>query len=371
MRRRLAVFVTIIQALLFAGHALVYETVVYFWPMLAAPANAFPWLKIGFAALSITFVTASLLAMRTPNILVRIYYTLSAVWLGTFSFLFFAAVALWPVYGLASLIGLHPDKSAFALPFFGLALGASLYGFINAASPRVIRIPVQLENLPPSWKGRTAALVSDVHLGHVRNTGFIRRIVKVVSQLKPDLVFLTGDFYDGTAAAFNRLAEPWSALSPPLGKYFVLGNHEGFSDSTRYLNAIASAGIRILNKEKVELDGLQLVGVHYHDATHSEHFRSVLASIGIDRSRPSILLTHAPDRVPVSAEAGISLQLNGHTHGGQFFPFNLFVKRIYRQFAYGLSRLDKLQCYTTSGAGTWGPPMRVGTNPEIVLIRFE
>jgi uncharacterized protein len=371
VRRRLAFFVTVIQIFLFAGHALVYETAIHFWPSLAVPANGIPWLKIGFVALSITFVTASLLAMRTPNILVRIYYSLSAVWLGMFSFLFFAAVVLWTVYGLASLIGLHPDKSTFALAFFGMALGASLYGVINATSLRVKRITVRLEILPPSWKGRTAALVSDVHLGHVRNMGFIRRIVKIVTQLRPDLVFLTGDFYDGTAAALNRLAEPWTALSPPLGKYFVLGNHEGFSDSTRYLNAIASAGIRILNKEKVELDGLQLVGVHYHDATHAEHFRSVLAGIGLDRSRPSILLTHAPDHVSVSADAGISFQLNGHTHGGQFFPFNLFVKRIYRQFAYGLSRLGKLQCYTTSGAGTWGPPMRVGTNPEIVLIRFE
>ncbi|MGH9748251.1 MAG: metallophosphoesterase [Candidatus Acidiferrales bacterium] len=369
MRRRLAVFVAIIQTLLFAGHAFVYATALYFWPSLAAATN--PDLKITLALLSITFVTASLLALRYSNIVIRIYYTVSALWLGTFSFLFFACCALWPTYGVFSLAGLHPDKGLFAFTFLTVALLASLYGIMNAAATRVKRITVKLDNLPSSWSGRTAALVSDVHLGHVRNMGFIRRIGKLVAQLKPDLIFITGDLYDGTAADLNHLAEPWAALAPPLGKYFVLGNHEGFTDSTRYLNAVASAGIRILNKEKVELDGLQLVGVHYHDVTHAEHFRTVLQSISIDRSRPCILLTHAPDHVPVSAEAGISLQLNGHTHGGQFFPFNLFVKRIYGPFAYGLNELATLQVYTTSGAGTWGPPMRVGTNPEIVLIKFE
>jgi predicted MPP superfamily phosphohydrolase len=255
--------------------------------------------------------------------------------------------------------------------FLSAALLISAYGIINAAAIRVKRITVKIENLPEAWRGRTATLVSDVHLGHVRNLGSIRRLVAKVGQLKSDVVFITGDLYDGTAADYNGLAAPWSTLSVPLGQYFVLGNHEGFSDSTRYLNAVSGAGIHVLNRDKVEIDGLQLIGVRYYDATHAEHFRSVLQAIGIDRSRPSILLTHAPDHVAVSGAEGISLQLSGHTHGGQFFPFNLFVKRMYGLFAYGLNRLGTLQVYTTYGAGTWGPPMRVGTNAEIVLIRFE
>jgi predicted MPP superfamily phosphohydrolase len=369
VRSRLAFFIVIIQLILFSGHAFVYETILRFWSPVSA-AEIF-YLRICFALLSVTFVTASVLTFRYSNALLRIYYSFAAAWLGTFSFLFFASCALWPVYGVAALLGTRPDKQLFALIFLGVAVLASVYGIFNAAATRVTRLTVKRENLPDAWRGRTAALVSDVHLGNVRNFSFIRRIVKMVDRLKPDLVFITGDFYDGTAGDFVALAAPWSSITVPLGKYFVLGNHEGFSDSTRYLNAISRAGIRILDKEKVEIDGLQLIGVHYHDATHAEHFRSVLQAIAIDRTRPSILLTHAPDHVPVSAEEGISLQLSGHTHGGQFFPFNLFVKRIYRVFSYGLNRLGHLQVYTTSGAGTWGPPLRVGTNPEIVLIRFE
>lgn len=369
MRGRLAFFVTVIQLILFAGHASLYETIVYFWPVHSD--SALFYLRIVLAILSVTFVTASLLAFRYFNVAARIYYTLAAAWLGIFSFLFFAGCALWVAYGAASLVGLHPDRQHWAFAFLAAALLLSACGIINAATIRVKRMTVKLDNLPEAWRGRTATLVSDVHLGHVRNLGSIRRLVAKVGRLKSDIVFITGDLYDGTAADFRGLAAPWSMLSVPLGQYFVLGNHEGFSDSTRYLNAVSGAGIRVLNRDKVEIDGLQLVGVRYHDATHAEHFRSVLQAIGIDRSRPSILLTHAPDHVAVSAAEGISLQLSGHTHGGQFFPFNLFVKRIYGQFAYGLSRLGTLQVYTTYGAGTWGPPMRVRTNAEIVLIRFE
>jgi predicted MPP superfamily phosphohydrolase len=369
VRGRLAFFVTVIQLILFAGHASLYETIVYFWPLQSD--SAVLYLRIALAVLSVTFVTASLLAFRYFNLGARIYYTLAAAWLGTFSFLFFASCALWLAYGAALLVGLPPNREEWAILFLAAALLVSVYGIINAAVIRVKRVTVKLQNLPEAWRGRSATLVSDVHLGHVRNLGSMRRLVAKVGVLKSDIVFITGDLYDGTAADYNGLAAPWSTLDVPLGKYFVLGNHEAFSDSTRYLNAVAGAGIRILNRDQVEIDGVQLIGVRYHDATHAEHFRAVLQEIGVERDRPSILLTHAPDHVPVSAAEGISLQLSGHTHGGQFFPFNLFVKRMYGAFAYGLSRLGSLQVYTTYGAGTWGPPMRVGTNAEIVLIRFE
>jgi predicted MPP superfamily phosphohydrolase len=160
-------------------------------------------------------------------------------------------------------------------------------------------------------------------------------------------------------------------LRAPQGAYFVAGNHEQFGDDSKYLRAVASAGVRVLENEKVEADGLQIVGVPYNHASHEGHLRSVLKQIGVDRNRASILLTHAPDRPHIPAEAGYSLQLSGHTHLGQFFPWTWMVRRIYRQFAYGLSRIGKMQVYTSSGAGTWGPPLRLGSNPEIVMLCFE
>jgi len=269
------------------------------------------------------------------------------------------------------MFGLHPDRRVLVGVLFGFALLASLYGVVNAAWTRVKRITVKLPNLPESWRGRVAALVSDTHLGHVRGYGFMKRIVGMLTRLRPDIVFIGGDLYDGTVARVRELAKPWAKLSAPLGTYFVTGNHEEFSDHTKYVDAVAHSGVRVLNNEKVTVDGLQIAGVHFRDSTNDDHFRAILRGMGLDRNRASILLTHAPDRVQIAEEEGISLQLSGHTHGGQFFPFTWITSRLYGKFVYGLQRLGSLLVYTSYGAGTWGPPLRVGTTPEIVLIQFE
>jgi uncharacterized protein len=162
-----------------------------------------------------------------------------------------------------------------------------------------------------------------------------------------------------------------SKLVAPQGVYFVAGNHEEFGDDSKYLHAIEAAGVRVLSNEKVDLDGLQVIGVPYRDATKKEQLASALHGIGLDRDRASILLTHAPDHPDIAEAAGISLQLSGHTHVGQFLPWSWMARRIYRQFVYGLSRIGKMQVFTSSGAGTWGPPLRLGSNPEIVLLEFQ
>jgi hypothetical protein len=187
----------------------------------------------------------------------------------------------------------------------------------------------------------------------------------------PDAIFVAGDLYDGTAIDAAQAAEPLRGLRAPQGAYFVAGNHEQFRDDSKYMQAVRNAGVRVLHNEKIEAEDLQIVGVPYNHATQDEHFRSVLRHIGVDRNRASILLTHAPDRPHVAEAEGISLQVSGHTHVGQFYPWTWMARRIYRQFAYGLSSIGKMLVYTSSGVGTWGPPLRLGSSPEIVLFQFE
>jgi predicted MPP superfamily phosphohydrolase len=320
--------------------------------------------------LSVSFVGVSLLAFRYSNPLVRLFYRLAAVWLGMVSFLFFAAGLSWMVFAAAGLLDLPLNAHLVVQIFFALAVGLSFGAVLNASWLRVRRVGIRLENLPETWLGRKAALISDLHLGHVRNGRFLQRIAALVMGQKPDAIFIAGDLYDGTAIDAPRAAEPLRKLQAPLGTYFVAGNHEQFGDDSKYLQAVAQAGVRVLSNEKVDLDGLQVVGVPYLHATHDEHFRKVLAGVGLVRSRASILLTHAPERPAVAAEAGISLQLSGHTHVGQFYPWTWMARRIYRQFVHGLSRVGKMQVYTSSGAGTWGPPLRLGSSPEIVILEF-
>jgi uncharacterized protein len=367
--RRLIIFIAIIQCILALTHLFIYET----WAFSYAPGGA-PgalWIKLMVGFLSVSFVAASLLAFRYANPLIRAFYKFAAVWVGLVSFLFFAAVASWIIFGAARLAGLEINFHRTVELLFSVAAVVGLYGVFNSGWTRLTRTTVQLANLPVAWRGRKAALISDLHLGPVRNGNFLRRMVRTILQEKPDAIFIAGDFYDGTAIDAHQAAEPLNELNAPHGVYFVAGNHEQFGDDSKYLQAIAAAGVRVLSNEKVEVDGLQIIGVPYRHATHDAHFASVLAGVRLDRGRASILLTHAPDRPAIAEAAGVSLQLSGHTHLGQFVPWSWMARRIYRQFVYGLSRIGKMQVFTSSGAGTWGPPLRLGSNPEIVMLQFE
>jgi len=367
--KRLVVFIAVIQSILWLGHLLLYET----WTFSPAGSDT-PgplWIKLVLGFLSLSFLSASLLAFRYTNAALRAFYRAAAVWLGLLSFLFLAAVSSWIIFGVAQLVGVNVNFHRLVELLFGAAVIAGLYGVFNAGWMRITRTTVQLANLPAAWRGRRAALISDLHLGHVRNGSFLRRLVAKILQQEPDAIFIAGDFYDGTAIDARRAAEPLSKLAAPHGVYFVAGNHEQFGDDSKYLHAIASAGVRVLSNEKVEVDGLQVIGVPYRNATQDGQLASVLRGIGVDRDRASVLLTHAPDHPEIAEAAGVSLQLSGHTHLGQFVPWSWIARRVYRQFVYGLSRIGKMQVFTSSGAGTWGPPLRLGSNPEIVMLEFQ
>jgi predicted MPP superfamily phosphohydrolase len=369
VQRGLIGLIVILQTVLFVSHFLVYETWTFSSPGSQNLGRFWIGLVLGF--LSVSFVAASLLAFRYTNVAVRAFYRIAAVWLGFLTFFFFAAVFSWILLAAARLAGLEVSFHRTVEWLFGAALLAGLYGVFNASLTRITRTTVRLSNLPPAWRGRRAALISDLHLGHVRNGSFLRRMVAKILQEAPDAIFIAGDLYDGTAIDARRAAEPLSELVAPQGVYFVAGNHEQFGDDSKYLHAIAAAGVRVLIDEKIEVDGLQIVGVPYRNAAQGRHFTSVLQGIRLDRDRASILLTHAPDHPEIAEAAGVSLQLSGHTHLGQFIPWSWMARRIYRQFVYGLSRLGKMQVFTSSGAGTWGPPLRLGSNSEIVVLHFE
>ncbi|MGB8832776.1 MAG: metallophosphoesterase, partial [Candidatus Sulfotelmatobacter sp.] len=298
--RRIARFVLIVQSVLLAAHFFLYKTWTFSSPVSRGHGEF--WVKLVFALLSISFVTASLLAFRYTNAFVRAFYRAAAVWLGLLSFLFFAAIFSWILFAGARVAGLNLDFHRLVEWLFGTALLVGVYGVFNASWTRVTRATIQLANLPPAWRGRTAVLISDLHLGHVRNGSFMRRMVAKIVREAPDAIFIAGDLYDGTAIDAGLAAQPLSKLTAPQGVFFVAGNHEQFGDDSKYLNAISAAGVRVLTNEKVEADGLQIVGIPYRHAANAPELASVLQSIRLDRDRPSILLVHAPDH-PAIAEA--------------------------------------------------------------------
>jgi predicted MPP superfamily phosphohydrolase len=290
--------------------------------------------------------------------------------LGIVYLLIIASVLCWILYGLAGLFHISLNRKILIEVLILLALMASVYGFVNAESIRITRISLKLPGLSEEWKGKIAVWVSDTHLGQVRNYGFSEKIASMVRNLNPDIVFIGGDLYDGVAVDLDKVIEPFSRIPAHYGTYFITGNHEEFSDKTPYLEAVRRTGIRVLDNERIDLDGLQILGVDYRDSRNQNQFKRILREMGIDRRKPSILLKHSPLDLDVAKEEGISLQLSGHTHRGQVLLFRMITSRVYHGYDYGLKWFGDLLVYTSSGAGTWGPPMRLDTIPEIVAIRF-
>src|SRR5215469_4649885 len=301
MRRRqaFATFIAIIQVVLLLAHYFLYQT----WTFRHVPRHP-GWFQTGLGILSVSFVAASVLAFSYTSGPVRALYKAAAVWMGLLSFLFIAALTSWVLFAVASAAGLGMNFHLMVEALFTIAIALGIYGVWNASWTRITRARVKLENLPNAWRGRKAALISDVHLGHVRNRNFLQRLIAKVLLEEPDLIFIAGDLFDGTA--------------------------------------IAATGVRVLKNEKVNVDGLQIVGVPYRNATSNGDLAAVLRDLSLDRDRASILLTHAPDHPDVAEAKGFSLQLSGHTHLGQFIPWSWMARRIYRQFVYGLSRIGKM-----------------------------
>src|ERR1700735_1737702 len=225
-----------LQTVLFLSHFLVYET----WTFSPAGGDipGTSWIRLVLGFLSVSFVAASLLAFRYTNAAVRAFYRIAAVWLGFLTFLFFAAVFSWIAFAASRLVGLDVSFHRMVEWLFGAAVLAGLYGGFNAGWARITRTTVRLANLPPAWLGRRVALISDLHLGHVRNGSFLRRMVAKILKEEPDAIFIAGDLYDGTAIDAGKAAEPLSRLTAPQGVYFVAGNHEQFGDDSKYLRAI-------------------------------------------------------------------------------------------------------------------------------------
>ncbi|MHB8812031.1 MAG: metallophosphoesterase [Steroidobacteraceae bacterium] len=266
--------------------------------------------------------------------------------------------------------------SAIAVPT--LAVLATVVGFIDARRrPRVVDVEVPLPGLPPALQGFSIAQVSDVHIGPTIKRDFLRGIVEIVNSLDVDLVAVTGDLVDGSVEQLATHVEPLSRLRSRHGAYFVTGNHEYYSGAPAWIAELRRLGLHVLLNEHVVLShggaSLLLAGVtdysaHNFDPAQRSDPQAALAGAppGL---RPRVLLAHQPRSSAAAADAGFDLQLSGHTHGGQFWPWNFFV-RLQQPFTAGLNRLGDLWVYTSRGSGYWGPPKRLGVPSEIARVRL-
>ena len=346
-----------------------------------------------FAVLALSFMVSFFLIRWDENPFTIGFYKISAVWFALCINLVLAAAATWLLYGSLRACGV-PAASfrVIAAACVLLGLTGSAWGFWSAFHPGITPVEVSLENLPESWRDKTIVQLSDVHLGHFHTAASMERLAERVNALAPDVVVITGDLFDGMIDGLPGFVEPLKRLSARKGVYFVTGNHEVYAGLRRSLDVVARADIQVLFNEVVEIDGLQLMGVAYPGVADEREIRGVerLTRPGPDH-RPCILLFHTPTDIrndgtldrrtatywrpdtsfALSKKLGVSLQISGHTHGGQFFPLGLLTHWIFNGYDHGLHREKGFAIYTSSGVGTWGPPMRTGASPEIVVFTLR
>jgi uncharacterized protein len=257
-----------------------------------------------------------------------------------------------------------------------LALGAAATGTASALGQVALRnVKIPLRKLSPSLSGFRIAQLTDLHIGPTLGKGWLKDVVARTNAQSPDLIVITGDLVDGTVEALRNETAPLADLKAKHGVFFVTGNHEYYSGADEWIAELGRLGIRVLRNEHVPIggeDGFDLAGVDDWSSKrfgngHGPDLERALA--GRDPSREVVLLAHQPKQIHEAAAKGVGLQLSGHTHGGQIFPWGLFV-RIDQPFVAGLDRLDDTMIYVSRGTGFWGPPMRVGAPSEIALLEL-
>lgn len=242
--------------------------------------------------------------------------------------------------------------------------------------PNVLSVPVRLRRLDPALSGFRIAVVSDVHLGPLAGRAHTERIVRMINETSPDLVAIVGDLVDGTVEKLGSAAEPLQDLVSREGAFFVTGNHEYFvEDPLSWLLELERLGVQPLRNENTVIRrgtaAFDLAGINdIAGASRSDPPDFAKALDGRDRSRPTVLLAHQPVQVGTAAEYGVDLQLSGHTHGGQMWPFHYAVRAVQPSLA-GLSTVGDTQLYVSRGAGFWGPPVRIGAPPDISVLSLE
>ncbi len=363
-------FILIALSILYLGHYFIYASVLYFFGAIAFEHRTA--LALVLFLLPLSFIASSFLAHWNDGLVTRVLYFCSSLWLGVGLTLLTAFGLAWAGWGATHVLMGSPSPAWFGLAAVGLTLLYSAYGVVNAYYPRLVHCTVRIKNLPPAWKGKTLVQISDVHLGRILGAGFLARIVAKVNAQNPAMVLITGDLFDGSDGNLEALVAPLNRLVAPQGIYFVTGNHETYLGVPRSLAALRATPVKVLSDERVEINGLQVVGISYPERGHALNFAQKMAMLSeFDPRLPSILLYHSPTQVAAAKAAGINLQLSGHVHQGQIFPLQFVTRLMFGKYYHGLHSEGDYTLYTSSGAGLWGPTMRTGNHPEIVVIRLE
>ena len=389
---RVIVFVTAAISLIVGCHIFVLRTFLRVFP-LDNPRFA----KL-FHTIAIVIAIAAPLSMPfvklMPNVISKTMFIFAAYWMSFFMnlfvFTFLGSLLVWVIRTSGRSVALKPSFMAVLV----LAALVTLVGLWRAAFPKVNYINVKLDKLPPHWQDKKIIHLSDLHLGHIHGNRFMKYVAEKVAAEDPDLIVVTGDLFDGLGGQFEDYLHTINSLKAAKGVFGVIGNHEVYTRESSIAKVLPKTNIEILDNEIRDLDGLQLLGVGY-PGLRGKAGEDLLAQFRqkLDKSKPTILLLHLPTSLEIKGKnraeqqfstywypntsyetnqsLGVDLQLSGHTHAGQIFPFGHLTTFIYGGFDRGLHVLEDYQIFISSGTGTFGPPIRTAGDSEIVVITLK
>jgi uncharacterized protein len=360
------------------------------WPALSAWPVA-QWLLLAALLASVVLMPLGFMARRLRALKLSSATSDALAWGGALSMGWFSSVWVLTVLREVVLLGatvVHalgvgaPSAESVSVGTGAAVLAISacvtLVGLWNARrSAAVVAVDVPIANLPAALQGFRIAQISDIHVGPTIKRGYVSAIVRSVNRLQADMVAVTGDLVDGTVADLASHVAPLADLSSTHGTYFVTGNHEYYSGAHAWITELRRLGLTVLMNQHVVLQhgaaellvaGVADHGAHHFDAQHRSDPQAALLGAP-PAATVRVLLAHQPRSADAAEKAGFDLQLSGHTHGGQFWPWNHFV-RLQQPFTAGLHKWKKLWVYTSRGTGYWGPPKRLGAPSEITHLRL-
>jgi predicted MPP superfamily phosphohydrolase len=376
VRRLLHPFVLVVSAILVAGYAYIATRLTAMAPVRAALAA--PFIMVWILPAVYWFGDRD-----RPGRVHEWVQALSFLCMGWLSFLLVLTVArdvlLLATAALPSLTSGHAlvaESSAAWVPLAALA-AVAIGALVAGRGPYVRRVDIPVEGLAPDLDGLRIVQISDLHVHPTTRRAYVQRVVDMTKELAPDLIALTGDIVDGSVPRLAPRVAPLEGLASGNQAFFVLGNHDYYSGAAPWTTHFEAMGFRVLRNAHVTIARgaahLLIGGVIDFAARISDpgaRPRPDLATDGDARPAFRLLLAHNPKIAPLAEQAGFDLQLSGHTHAGQFFPWTFVIHLVHGPHAAGLSRRGRLWVYVSAGTGTWGPPVRLGTRPELTLLRL-
>lgn len=328
------------------------------------------WLYVLFALTTVFMIGTPIGFMNTTSGSGSLLYSIGFVTLGFMLYLLLSVL----VVDISSLV-YKTNRHFLGFAAIGIALLVSGYGIWNASNQRIVNVSIPIKGLKTEMK---VALLSDVHIGHYWGAKTLQNVVSKTNAENPDVVFITGDLFDGRIRLDDANLSPLKALNAPV--YFVEGNHDRYSGTSEIKEKLRGIGVHVLENEVTHFSELQLVGLNHmsadsqssnqHTDSKGPNIKATLKELNLFPDKPTILLHHSPDGVEYANTHGVDLYLAGHTHAGQLFPIIFIAKQMF-EYNKGLYQFKDTNVYVSQGIGTFGPPMRLGTVSEIAMLTLK